>query len=86
MAPRSVIPLFALLSLLPSQVAAESCADMAKELQKLRREYHEFVTHPTLEKGELTFEAITDRLDKIVALKNKMRKAACKKIPPRPKF
>jgi hypothetical protein len=76
----------ALLWTLPLRAEAESCEQMAKELQKVRREYHEFVNHPTLEKGDLTFDEITARLDKIVDLKNKMRKAACKKIPPRPKF
>lgn len=86
MALRSLVLPFALLFIFPFQVKAENCTDMAKQLQGLRREYHEYVTHPTLEKGDLTFEGITARLDKIVELKKKMRKASCKKIPPRPKF
>lgn len=86
MTSRVFILTCAVLWALPLRAEAESCRQMAKELQKLRREYHELVNHPTLEKGDLSFEEITERLDKIVELKNKMRKAACKKIPPRPKF
>lgn len=82
-----IMVLFLVLSAaFPIRLQAESCTEMAKKLQKLRREYHQYVNHPALDKADLTFEEIAARLDKIVELKNKMRKAACRKIPPRPKF
>lgn len=73
-----------MLMIMPCAAAAKNCGEMTKELRRLRVEYHEFVTGPGAENDNKSFEELTDKLDKIVDLKNEMRKASCE-IPPRPK-
>jgi hypothetical protein len=59
---------------------AADCAGLTKELNRLRLEYKEYAAKP--EKTGVTFDGLTEILDKIVKLKAEMRKN-CKKIPPR---
>jgi hypothetical protein len=64
---------------------AKSCAAMTQELARLRSEYHSYVSRGSKESNEITFDGLVAILDKIVALKNDMRKAEPCPIPPRPK-
>ena len=68
----------------PTVALAESCPKMAKDLARLRKEYHKFVTARNNKEKPITFEQVAEKLDEIVDLKHKMRKSACK-IPPRSK-
>jgi len=79
----TIIP--ALMLLLAQGVYAESCPAMARKLDQLRLEYHEYVSNRSTASGEIDFDELTDKLDQIVELKNTMRKANCAKIPARPK-
>jgi len=63
---------------------AKSCGEMTRELLRLRQEYHQYATGKPPESKEITFDGLTEILDKIVTIKNAMRKADCK-IPPRRK-
>lgn len=68
----------------PTLAFAESCPKMAKDLARLRKDYHEFITAPKNEEKPITFEQVAAKLDEIVEFKHKMRKSDCK-IPPRSK-
>jgi hypothetical protein len=59
---------------------AADCAGLTKELNRLRLEYKEYGTKT--DKTGVTFDGLTEILDKIVKVKAEMRKN-CKKIPPR---
>jgi len=74
----------ALLLTVPSLGFALTCPKLEKDLARLRQEYREFVSSPKKDGNTLSFEEIASRLDKIVEIKNEMRKKGCK-IPPRPK-
>jgi hypothetical protein len=63
-------------------VAAKSCAALTQELARMRQEYHDYASGKSKTSGEVTFDGLVAILDKIVALKNEMRKSDCK-IPPR---
>lgn len=67
----------------------KTCRGMTQELAVLRNEYRNYVTGQPLSAGnphhvskDITFEGLAEILDKIVAVKNAMRKQNCK-IPPR---
>lgn len=65
-----------------AQARAMNCGAANKELIKLRNEYHNYVV--TSSKSNSTqFDELTRILDRIVTLKDEMRKSNCK-IPPRP--
>ncbi len=69
----------------PGWVSAQkSCGAMTKELHRLRVEYHQTVNSPDAKMRRVGFDELAEILDKIVDLKNEMRKTNCK-IPPRPK-
>lgn len=63
--------------------AGAGCAGMAKELQALRLEYHTYGAGASGRSSGTAFEDLTKILDRIVELKNAMRKAGCPKIPQR---
>lgn len=67
---------------LPYGAAGAGCASMAKELQALRLEYHTYATGASGQSGGISFEGLTRILDRIIELKNAMRKN-CPKVPPR---
>ncbi len=54
-----------------------SCPEMTKQLSDLRRQYVDYVHWRTDESKQVTFAGVTKLLDKILALKDKMRKANC---------
>ncbi|MBI5249885.1 MAG: hypothetical protein HY912_10360 [Desulfomonile tiedjei] len=56
---------------------------MTKELQALRLEYRSYAKGSSGKTAGTSFDGLVQVLDKIVELKNAMRKADCK-IPPRP--
>jgi hypothetical protein len=85
MAARVLTTMSVLLMLLAQAVYAESCPAMARKLDRLRLEYHEYVSNRPPTAGEPDFDELTEKLDEIVELKNAMRKANCRKIPDRPK-
>lgn len=70
--------------LIPGAAVASGCPKLAKDLVRLRKEYHELVSNPKPDGNPLTFEEVVAKLDEIVDLKHKMRKSDCK-IPARPK-
>jgi len=72
-----------LILFVPYGAAGAGCPAMAKELQALRLEYHAYSTAASGRSGGTTFDDLTKILDRIVELKNAMRKAGCPKIPPR---
>ncbi|MBI5571706.1 MAG: hypothetical protein HY914_17320 [Desulfomonile tiedjei] len=76
--------LFLVLSV-PWITHAKSCGEMTRELVRLRQEYHEYATRKLPESKEITFDGLTEILDKIVSVKNAMRKLDKCKIPPRRK-
>lgn len=61
-----------------------SCPSLTRELNRLRLEYHQEAINRASTDGA-TFEKITEKLDKIIEVKDAMQKANCK-IPPRPKY
>jgi len=61
--------------------SSKSCAAMTRDLARLRTEYHAYVTSPAAKDGGITFDDLTQVVDKIVDLKNDMRKAGCKIRP-----
>ena len=63
--------------------AQKSFGAMTKELYQLRLEYHQLVNGPDAKSRRITFDELVQVLDKIVDLKNRMRRSNCK-IPPRP--
>lgn len=72
-----------LLIILPSSTFAKSCGAMTKELEQLRAEYREYAHGGSTKSGAVTFEGLCEVLDKIVELKNAIRKSCPKtKIPP----
>ncbi len=75
--------IMALVFFLPHGAIAASCATMTKELKALRLEYHSYSGNSSGKSGGKSFDELTNILDRIVELKNAMRKAECK-IPPRP--
>jgi hypothetical protein len=72
----------ALIMSLPSWSLAKSCDKMTKELAELRIEYTTYAETKSSKSDSVTFEGLCEILDKIVELKNAMRKAGCK-VPPR---
>ena len=60
---------------------AKSCGEMTQELLRLRQEYHQYATGKPPESKEITFDGLAEILDKIVSLKDGLRKGGCK-IPP----
>jgi hypothetical protein len=62
---------------------AASCGEMTKRLARLRLQYHEYASNSQNQRGDVTFEGLVEILDKIVHLKDEMRKLNCK-VPPRP--
>lgn len=73
-----------ILLMIPTVGLAFSCPKLEKDLSLLRKEFHEFVSTPKKDGTVITFEEVAAKLDKIVDIKNEMRKKGCK-IPPRPK-
>ncbi len=73
------------LIILPSSSFAKSCGAMTKELEHLRAEYREYANGTSIKSDPVTFEGLCEILDKIVELKNAMRKSDCKISPRRPK-
>ena len=69
---------------LPSAGLCESCDALAKQLVRLRGEYHGYATADEAQKKLTTFDDLTGKLDEIIEVKKKMRQADCK-IPPRSK-
>lgn len=67
---------------LPSSTFAKSCGAMTKELGQLRDDYRTYADSASTKSGAITFEGLCEILDKIVELKNVMRKSGCK-VPPR---
>jgi hypothetical protein len=63
--------------------AAKSCAAMTQDLARLRQEYHQYVNGKSKDSAEITFDGLVTILDKIVDLKNEMRKLNKCPIPPR---
>jgi len=69
---------------LPSSTFAKSCGAMTKELEQLRAEYREYANSGATKSNPVTFDGLCEILDKIVELKNAIRKSCPKiKIPPR---
>lgn len=66
-----------------SAAQAASCGEMTRRLARLRLQYHEYAGNAQGKSGEVTFEGLVEILDKIVHLKDEMRKMNCK-VPPRP--
>lgn len=96
---RIVGPALAAVLALQAAVVARPCWKMTKELSELRLEYHLYATGQEQDIGptqdtrdtqdigqssEVTFDRLTEMLDKIIDLKREMRKAGCK-IRPRKK-
>ena len=77
--------ILALIISLPSwSLAAKSCGKMTKELEALRGEYREYANGRLTKSDSVTFEGLCEILDKIVELKNAIRKSCPNtKIPPR---
>ena len=75
-----------LIVLLPGTALAKSCRSMTQELLRLRQDYHKYATSASRDGTAITFDGLTEILDKIVALKHDMRKSPNCKIPPRRKF
>ena len=72
----------ALIISLPSWSFAKSCGEMTKELEQLRVDYRTYANSASTKSDSVTFEGLCEILDKIVELKNAMRKSGCK-LPPR---
>lgn len=70
--------------MLVSAAEKASCPSLTRELNRLRLEYHQDALNRASTEGT-TFETITEKLDKIIEVKDAMQKANCK-IPPRPKY
>jgi hypothetical protein len=69
---------------IPTVGLAFNCPKLEKDLALLRKEFREFVSTPKKDGSAKTFEEVAAKLDKIVDIKNEMRKKGCK-IPHRPK-
>lgn len=69
---------------IPTVSAASDCAKLEKDLAVARKEFRDFVSTPKKDGTGKAFEDVAAKLDKIVDVKNAMRKNGCK-IPPRPK-
>jgi len=69
---------------IPTAGLAFNCSKLEKDLALTRKEFREFVSTPKKDGTSKTFEEVAAKLDKIVDIKNAMRKNGCK-IPPRPK-
>ena len=82
MTPKHALIIIAVIFFLPHGAIAASCASMTKELQALRLEYHSYAANSSAKSGGKSFDDLTKILDRIVELKNAMRKSECK-IPPR---
>jgi hypothetical protein len=78
-----IIRLIALvfLIILPSSTFAKSCGAMTKELEQLRDDYRTYANSASTKSDSVTFEGLCEILDKIVELKNAMRKSGCKPPP-----
>jgi hypothetical protein len=63
--------------------AQKGCRTLTKELYQLRLQYHRLVNNRDA-KTRAGFDELVEVLDKIVDLKNQMRKSNCE-IPLRPK-
>ena len=59
-------------------VNADRCAKLTEQLGKLRQEYRDYVTQAAYDIEPVTFDHITEILDRITALKRTMREANCK--------
>jgi hypothetical protein len=70
------------LIMLPSSTFAKGCGAMTRELGQLREEYRAYANSASSKPDAVTFEGLCEILDKIVELKNTMRKSGCK-VPPR---
>ncbi len=79
---RSVLLWLIILVTIPAVPAVSDCTKMERDLARLRKEFHEFVSAPKKDGTTITFDEIADKLDKIVDIKSEMRKEGCK-IPPR---
>jgi len=66
---------FVVMIILPSTAVAKSCAAMTRELEQLRLEYRTYAESPSTKSGSSTFEGLCEILDKIIELKNDMRKS-----------
>ncbi len=75
---KQALIIIALVVFLPHGAVAASCATMTKELQALRLEYHSYATNSSGKSGGKSFDDLTKILDRIVELKNAMRKSECK--------
>jgi hypothetical protein len=68
----------------PVDAGAQNCPAMNKELARLRMEYHRQAASASSRTGSVSFEELAVILDKIVELKDSMRKLNCE-IRARPK-
>ena len=59
---------------------------MARELERLRHDYHQYATSAPADGMPITFDGLVSILDKIIAVKRDMESSSCKKIPPRRKM
>jgi hypothetical protein len=73
------------LVILPASTCAKSCAAMTRELERLRDDYRTYAAGAATKSDAVTFDGLSEILDKIVALKNVMQKSGCKVPPRKPK-
>lgn len=59
-----------------------TCAQMGRELARLRQAYHDYAREDAQGQRNVSFDILAEMLDEIVALKRRMRKSNCK-VPPR---
>ncbi|MFH1116892.1 MAG: hypothetical protein V1792_23495 [Pseudomonadota bacterium] len=81
---RSLLLWPVLLATVAGMGTAFGCTKLEKDLARLRKEFHRFASTSGKDGTSITFEDIAEKLDKIVDIKNEMRKKGCK-IPPRTK-
>lgn len=74
----------ALLLVCTNVFAAESCPRLARELLRLRQEYHGLAVLAAEKKEKIEFERLGETLDKIIRVKSQMTKSECR-IPERKK-
>lgn len=76
---RSIMACAIILCLATGAAAAPKtqCAEMRKELARLRIEYKRYASGAIPYTGEVQFETIAQMIDEIIELKRKLRKSDC---------
>lgn len=71
-----------LFALVPGTACGKNCSKVTQDLQRLRNDYHKYVTSAPAGGMPVTFDGLASILDKIIDLKHEMEKSGCP-VPPR---